>query len=142
MTKSNSMENSLLLLVFQATTWANVADNATTGPITEIAVSLHTADPGEAGTQTTNESSYGAYTRIGVSRTTTGWLVTGNVASPQANISFPQATSGTETVTYFGLGTATSGAGVLMYSGTVTPNIAVASGVTPILTTGSTITES
>ena len=146
MSKSNAMENNLLRLVFQQVTWPNVADIATAGNITNIAVSLHTADPGEAGTQATNEvttTAYAGYTRIGVNRTTTSWLVTGNVASPVANISFPQASGGTGgTISFFGLGNATSGAGTLMYSGTVTPNIAVANGVTPILTTGSTVTES
>ena len=38
-------------------------------------------------------------------------------------------------------GTASSGTGKILYSGTVTPNIVVASGVTPILKAGSTITE-
>ncbi len=142
MTKSNAMETNLLSLVFQAVTFNDIAENDTSGPLTNIMVSLHTADPGEAGTQATNEGSYGAYIRVAVVRTTAGWNVTNNVAKPIANISFAQATSGTETITFFGLGHATSGAGALLYSGTVTPNIAVAAGVTPILTTGSTITES
>jgi len=141
MSKSNAMETALLKLVFQAVSWSNVARTAGT-PITSIRVSLHTADPGEAGTQATSEAAYGAYIRVSVARTTTGWAVASGVASPAANISFAQATSGTETITHFGIGTATSGAGELLYSGVVTPNVAVASGVTPILTTSSTITES
>ncbi len=39
------------------------------------------------------------------------------------------------------MGVATSGATKLLYSGTVTPNIVVSNGVTPVLTTASTITE-
>lgn len=141
MSKSNSMETALLKLVFQAVSWSTVATDHASG-VSALRVSLHTSDPGEAGTQTSNETSYGAYARVSVARTTAGWSVTGNVASPQANISFPQATSGTATLTHFGIGLATSGTGTLLYSGTVTPNIAVVAGVTPILTTGSTITES
>ena len=141
MSKSNAMETALLKLVFQAVSWSNVARTAGT-PITSIRVSLHTADPGEAGTQATSEAAYGAYVRVSVARATTGWAVAAGVANPAANISFAQATSGTETITHFGIGTATSGAGELLYSGVVTPNVAVASGVTPILTTASTITES
>lgn len=141
MSKSNSMENNLLKLLFQAVSWSAVARQHATG-ITSLRVSLHTSDPGEAGTQATNETTYGAYVRVSVGRTTTGWKVTGNIGYPRANISFAQATSGTATITHFGIGQATSGAGELLYSGTVTPNIAVASGVTPILTTGSSITES
>jgi hypothetical protein len=141
MSKSNTMENNLLKILFQAVSWSPIATQHGSG-ITSLRLSLHTSDPGEAGDQTTNETSYGAYARVSVGRTTTGWKVTGNVAYPRAAVSFPQATSGTATITHFGIGTATSGTGQLLYSGTVTPNIAIAAGVTPSLTTGSSITES
>lgn len=141
MSKSNSLENALLLLIFNATTFANVAINATSGPLTNLYVSLHTADPGEAGDQTTSEAAYGSYARQPVLRTSGGWTVTGNSVSPVANIDFPTCTSGTETETHFGVGSLVSGAGVLYYSGTLTPNISVSSGVIPRITTASTITE-
>jgi hypothetical protein len=141
MSKSNSFENSLLKLIFNATAIANLADNTATSPLTNLYVSLHTADPGEAGDQTTSETTYTSYARVAVLRTTGGWTVTANSVSPVANIDFPAATGGSGTITYFGVGTAASGAGVLYYSGTVTPSIAVTSGVTPRLTTASTITE-
>ena len=76
-----------------------------------------------------------------MARTAGGWTVTNNSVSPVANIDFPAATGGSGTVTYFGVGSASSGSGVLYYSGTVTPSISVTSGVTPRLTTASTITE-
>lgn len=141
MSKSNSLETSILALLFNATAIANVADNAASSPITNLYVSLHTSDPGEAGDQTTNETSYTSYARVAVARTSGGWTVTGNSVSPAADISFPACTGSTATITHFGIGTASSGAGVLLYSGTVTPNIAVASGVTPKLTTATAITE-
>jgi len=141
MSKSNAFENSLLKLIFNATAIANLADNAATSPLTNLYVSLHTADPGEAGDQSTNEVSYTSYARVAVARTTGGWTVTNNSVSPVANIDFPAATGGTATVTYFGVGSASSGAGVFYYSGTVTPSISISSGVTPRLTTASTITE-
>jgi hypothetical protein len=141
MSKSNSFENSLLKLIFNATAISNLADNAGSSPLTNLYVSLHTADPGEAGDQTTSETSYTSYARVAVARTTGGWTVTANSVSPVANIDFPAATGGSGTITHFGVGTASSGAGVLYYSGTVTPNITVSSGVTPRLTTASTITE-
>ncbi len=141
MSKGNTFENDLLKLIFNATPIANIADNAATAPLTNIVVSLHTADPGEAGDQTTNETTYTSYARVSVARTTGGWTVTANSVSPVANISFPQATGGTATITHVGIGTATSGAGKLLYKGTVTPNISVSTGVTPQLTTSSTITE-
>lgn len=141
MSKSNSLENSLLELIFKATAIANIADNAASSPLTNLYVSLHTSDPGEAGSQTTNETSYTSYARVAVARSGSGWTVTANSASPATNIDFPQCTGGTATITHFGVGTASSGAGVLLYKGTVTPNISVSTGVTPRLTTSSTITE-
>ncbi len=141
MSKGNTFENDWLKLIFNATAIANIADNAATSPLTNLYVSLHTADPGEAGDQTTNEVSYTSYARVAVARTSGGWTVTGNSVSPAANIDFPAATGGTATATHFAVGTASSGAGKLLYSGTVTPNISISSGVTPRLTTASTITE-
>lgn len=141
MSKSNTFENDLLKLIFNATAIANLADNAASSPLTNLYVSLHTADPGEAGTQSTNEVAYTSYARVAVARTSGGWTVTNNSVSPVANIDFPEATGGTATATYFGVGSASSGAGVLYYSGTVTPSISISSGVTPRLTTASTITE-
>jgi hypothetical protein len=52
-----------------------------------------------------------------------------------AAVSFPAGTGGSGTASYFGIGTAASGAGALLYSGTVTPNIVCGNGVTPQLTT-------
>jgi hypothetical protein len=136
MSKSNAFENDLLELIFNAVAIANLADNAASSPLTNLYVSLHTADPGEAGNQSTSEIAYTSYARVAG-----GWTVTGNSVSPTANIDFPAATGGSGTATYFGVGSASSGTGVLYYSGTVTPNIAISSGVTPRLTTDSTITE-
>ncbi len=141
MSKSNAFENDLIDLIFNAIAIANLADNASSSPLTDLEVSLHTSDPGEAGDQTTNETNYGLYVRISVARSTTGWLVAGNQAFPRANIVFATPTSGSGTITHFGVGTATSGAGILYYSGTVTPNITISTGITPTLTTGSNISE-
>ena len=138
--KGTTFDNDWLKLIFNATAIANIADDASSSPFTILYVSLHTASP--AGTsQTTNEAAYTSYARVAVARTTGGWTVTSNSVSPVATISFPACTGGTETETHFGVGTAISGAGKLLYYGTVTPNIAVSNGVTPQLTTASTVTE-
>ena len=139
MSKSNAFENSVLLLLFNATAVADLAENDTTSPATTITVALHTADPGEAGIMTTSEATYTSYTRITVARTSGGWVVTGNSVSPVAAILFPQATGGSETITHFSIGTGVSNN--VMYSGTVTPNIVVSSGVRPEIGTASTIVE-
>ena len=141
MSKGDSFENSLLKMIFQQTAIANLCDNASSSPLTNLFVALHKGDPGEAGVMTTSESDYGAYARVAVARTTVGWTIATNTVTPAATISFPASTSGTNTITHFSIGSVTTGAGVLFYSGTVTPNIVVTSGVTPQLTTASTVTE-
>jgi hypothetical protein len=142
MSKGNTFENDWLKLIFNATAIANIADNAASSPLTNLFVSLHTADPGEAGDQTTSEAAYTGYARISVARTSGGWTVTTNSASPVANIDFGECTASPGgAITHFAVGTATSGTGKLLYSGTVTPNITMAVGVIPRLKTTSTITE-
>jgi hypothetical protein len=140
-TSSGEYANNLLKLIFNATNYANMADNASSAPFTNLYVSLHTADPGASGTQTTSEAAYTSYARVAVARTSGGWVVTTNSVSPAATVIFPAATGGSETETFAGIGTSASGAGHLLYRGPITPNIAVSSGVTPELTTGSTVTE-
>lgn len=141
MGKSASFDNSLLKLIFNATNISGLADNTATSPLTSLYVSLHTADPTSSGNQSSSETIYTSYARVAVARTTAGWTVIGNSVSPAGAISFPACTGGTSTITNFGVGMASTGAGVLLYSGTVTPNISVASGVTPQLTTATTVTE-
>lgn len=144
MSKTNTWENGLLLLVFNNTNFANVGDatglrgSSTAG---SFYVSLHTSDPGEAGAQNTNETTYTSYARVAVARSGSGFVVTGNSVSPNANVDFPACTGGTATITHFGIGTDSSGPGTLLYKGAVTPNISVTSGVTPRITTASTVTE-
>ena len=141
MSKGNTFENDWLKLIFNATAIANIADDASTSPLTNLYVSLHTGDPGEAGDQTTSEATYTSYARVAVARTSGGWTVTANSVSPVSTIAFPAGTGGSGTVTHWAVGTASTGTGKLLYSGTVTPNIVTGSGVTPQLTTASTVTE-
>lgn len=140
--KVSGYENSLLALIFNATPYANIADNAAASPITNLYVSLHTASPTASGDQTTNEAAYTGYARVAVVRTSSGWTVSGGSVTPVNPILFPTATAGSETETYFGVGTASSGTGRLLYFGALSPSIAVTSGVTPELTTSTTISES
>lgn len=141
MSKGDTFENDLLKLIFNATAIANLADNASASPLTNLSVALHTADPGETGTQSTNETAYTSYARVSVARTSGGWTVTANSVSPVANIDFPACTGSTATITHASVGPTGGGATKIFYSGAVTPNIAVSTGVTPRLTTASTITE-
>jgi hypothetical protein len=129
MSKSNSWEGDLNAYVFNATA---IPWNA----ITQLFVSLHTADPGEAGSQTTNEATYGSYARVAVNRNSGGWTVSGNAVENAAAIVFPTCTSGTNTISHFGIGTLTSGTGVLLYKGGLTANLAVSTGIEPRFAAG------
>lgn len=144
MSISNAAENAILLLVFNATAWANYADNAGSSPQTNVGIALHTADPGEAGTGSTSEAAYTSYTRVNVARSGSGFTVTNNSVSPVAQIDFPAGTGGSGTITHFSTGKSNAspptGAQPILWSGTVTPNIVSGNGVTPSLTTATTIT--
>lgn len=140
--KGDTFENDVLKLIFNATAIANIADNAATSPLTNIYVSLHTADPGDSGNQTTSEASYTGYARIAVARTSGGWTVTGNSVSPVANIDFGECTAScTGSLTNWCAGTASSGTGKTLYCGSLSSSISLATGVIPRLKTTSTITE-
>lgn len=144
MSKGDVYEADLLKLLLNATAIANVADNAASSPLTNLSVALHTADPGETGTQTTSEAAYTSYARVSVARTSGGWTISGTAptqAVPAAQINFPAGTGGSGTVTHFSVGPTGGGATKIFYSGTVTANIVTGSGITPALTTASTITE-
>lgn len=135
----NTFENDLVKLIFNATAIANIADNAATSPLTNLQVSLHTADIGETGDQTTNEVAYTSYARVAVARTSGGWTVTANSVSPVANIDFPAGTGGSGTASDFGVGTAASSTGKVIAYGDITPSIVCGNGVTPRLTTATAI---
>lgn len=142
MSKSNTFENDLLLLIFNNTNIANIGDatglqgSATAG---SLYLSLHTADPGEAGDQTTNEIAYTGYARAAVARSSAGFTVSGNSVNLTSLVSFPPGTGGTGTATHFAVGSASSGTGKILYSGTVTPNIVCGNGITPELSTAAGI---
>lgn len=144
MSKSNSWETDLLNLLFNNSNAANIGDatglrgSTTAG---SLYLSLHTADPGEAGDQTTNEAAYTSYARVAVARSSGGFTVSGNQVTLAANVDFPAGTGGSGTATHFGIGTAASGAGKLLYSGTISPNLVLGNGITPRLGTGTTVTE-
>ena len=140
MSFSDATETAILGLIYNATAWANYADNAATSPQTQVAVALHTASPGEAGTQATSEIAYTSYARVNVNRNSGGWTVAGNTVNPAAAISFPAGTGGTGTATHFSTGRTGGGATAILNYGTVTPNIVTGNGITPQLTTATAIT--
>lgn len=131
--------DAVLQLIFQATAWANYADNAAATPQTQIAVALHSADPGSGGTMSTNEIAYTSYARANVNRNSGGWAEASHTVNPVAAINFPAGTGGSGTASFFSTGKTGAGATPLLFSGTVTPNITCGNGVTPQLTTATSI---
>lgn len=142
MSKGDTFENDILKLIFNATAIANIADNAGTSPLTNLYLSLHSADPGETGTEATSEVTYTNYARQAVARTTGGFTVSGNSCVLAAAINFPQSAGGGSNATHFAIGVASSGATKILYKGALNNAIPCSSaGVTPQLGTGTTITE-
>ena len=141
--KTDVFENDFLRLIFNGTAIANIADNAASAPLTNLYLSLHTADPTDAAAsgQSTNETTYTGYARVAVARTSGGWTVTGNSVSPVATISFGACSAGTATITHVGIGTLSSGTGKLLMTGSLSPSVSVVTGVVPQITTASMITE-
>lgn len=139
MSISDTTETAILNLIFKAIAWANYADNAATSPEANIVMALQTADPTDAGNMSSSETTYAGYARQNVTRGA-GWTVTGGSCSPAAPISFPAGTSGAGTVTFASAGKSGGGASPILFSGTVTPNVVVGSGVTPQLTAASAFT--
>ena len=132
MSKSNTTENDFMLYTFNGTAISWDGN-------TNLYVSLHTADPGEAGNQTTSEATYTSYARVTVARTSGGWTVSGNQASNTALIQFPQCTGGSNTITHVVVGTAVSGAGQILYSGALTSPLSVSSGIQPQFSIGALV---
>lgn len=142
MAKSNSLEDAILELLLNATAIANLADNASVSPATNLYVSLHTSDPGEAGDQTTNEATYTSYARVAVDRTGSGWTVVGGSATNDSEITFPTSTGGSNTVTHIGIGRESAGAGFLMYKAALTASKLIETDDTPRFPAGTvTVTE-
>ena len=147
MSKGNTFENELLLHIFNNADIADIGDAA--GLQNSVAagslyVSLHTADPGETGDATTNETAYTGYARVAVARSGAGWTVTANSVSPFADIDFGECTASPgAALTHFAVSSGIDGTGVedILYYGTLTPNITMATGVIPRIKTTSTITE-
>jgi hypothetical protein len=142
MSASNALENSLLLLLFNNTALANVGNAGGLQPSTvagSLFVALHTADPGEAGDQTTSEATYTGYARVGVARSSAGWTVSGTaptIAANAAAVTFGLDTAGTNVLTHFSVGLVSAGASVIVASGALTAPLTVNPGITPAFAIG------
>jgi hypothetical protein len=140
MSKSNTFENELLLLIFNNSDIANIGDasglqnSATAG---SLYVALHTADPGEAGTASTSEAAYTGYARVAVARSGSGWTVTSNNVTNAADIVFGTASGGTpETLTHWSICKESAGSSVILYKGSLSSSLVVNNNIAPRIIAG------
>lgn len=143
MSASNAFENDLLLLIFNNTNIANLGDATGvrgSGTAGSLYIALHTADPGETGSQTTSEISYTGYARVAVARSSGGWTVSGTAPTQAVNAAdtvFGAMTGGSGgTATYFSVGRDSTGTGYILMSGALTASLAISTGITPKFSAG------
>lgn len=143
MAMANSLIQGLLKLLLENVAFAGIGDvsglqgSATAG---DFWFALHSADPLPAGTQATSEVSYTGYSRVNLARATGSFTLSGNVFSLAAPLLFGQCTAGSATAAYASIGTASSGAGTLLWTGPISPSLSIASPVIPELTSGTNFT--
>lgn len=139
MSKGNDFENELLEHILNNADIALIGDatglrgSSTAG---SLYIALHTANPDEAGNQSTSEVSYTGYARVAIARSGSAWTVTNNSAVNAAAVTFGQCSSGTPTATHFSVGVASSSTGKILYKGALSAPLAISSGVTPEFAAG------
>lgn len=131
MSKSNATENDIVKFIF------NNIDPPSYG--SNLQVNLHTADPGEAGTATTSAPTYTGYASVAVARDGTGWTVASNQASNTAEVTFPECTGGSDTLTHASVSAV--GYGQILYSGALTASLAVSNLITPRFPAGTLVMQ-
>lgn len=142
MPKSTNTCNNFLALLYNATPWANIADNAAASPVTNIYMALATVTGAVGDTMSTNEATYTNYVRVTVARTTGGWTApAASATSNAAAIDFAQCGVTGNTIVAAKTGKA-AGASDVFHYGDLNSPIAVSSLIRPTFDIGAvTITE-
>ena len=94
-------------------------------------IALHTADPANAGNQSTSEATYVGYARVAVTAATGFTSAAAGSSSNTGLIQFPQCTGGTNVITHVSIGTASTGAGQIIYRGALNASLSVANLIQP-----------
>ena len=131
MSFSNAAETAVLNQVFKGTALPWNAN-------TDLYLALHTADPGEAGTATTSEATYGGYARVPLTRAS-DFTVSGNQVSNANLEQFAQCSSGSNTITHASIVDTASGAGNIVVRGALNSAIPVSTGIQPQFAAGSLV---
>lgn len=131
MSKSNATENDIVKFIFNNVAMPSYGSN--------LQVNLHTADPGEAGTAATSAPTYTGYAAVAVARDGTGWTVASNQASNTAEVTFPECTGGSDTLTHASVSVV--GSGQILYSGALTASLAISNLITPRFPAGTLVMQ-
>ena len=142
MPKSTSVCNSILALIYNATPWANIADNAVTSPISTVQMALATESYDPSSTMNSNEAAYTNYVRQAVPRTTGGWTTPAAGATQNlAAVEYPQCGATGAAIKSASTGKA-AGASPIFHYGDLNSPIAVSNQIQPRFPAGAiTITE-
>ena len=142
MSKANSYEAAILACIYQNANIANLGDATGVRGSTAagtIKVALHTADPGEAGSQSTSEIAYTGYARATVVRSAAGFTLSGTAPTQIANaaiVNWPACTAGSGTATFFSFG---DDSGNIIHSGALSSSLAISAGITPSAAIGALV---
>jgi hypothetical protein len=132
MPKATNFCNDFLNLILRGVTIADLAENDTSSPNTNVYLSLHVGNPGVGGSQLTNEATYTSYARLAINRTGTGWAAAASGATSNAALAqFAECTGGSNAVDYVAIGTDSSGAGRVLWAGALSAARTISSGIQP-----------
>lgn len=140
MSKGNATENDIVKFIAQGTAMPSYGAN--------LQVNLHTADPGETGTATTNAPTYTGYAAVSVARDNTGWTIcdgtnpygsnaNGPAFKNAAEITFPECTGGSDTITHASVSVVATGQ--ILYKGALTASLSVSNLITPRFPAGTLV---
>lgn len=127
MPKSIDCCNRFLNLLYRATAWANVADNAASAPYTAVYLAFHTATLTAASNdQSENEVAYTNYAREATVRSSADWSAgSGGIISNVNLMQFPQSGATGATLHTTSTGPGVSGATSVWHYGALNSPITI-----------------
>jgi len=142
MPKSTDACNRVLNLMYSATPWPTVADNAAATPLANTYVALHDATLTPAtNSQAENESAYTNYARVARARSTGYTAAAGGSINNAALMQFPQSGATGGTLHSVSTGTTVSGATPVWHYGPLNSPITIgaAASITPQFLAGALV---
>lgn len=131
MSTSNDCANKVLNLMYRASAWANVADNAASSPLTLVYLGAHTGNLTAAtNSQAENEATFTNYARVSTLRST-DWDAAATGANANSNlIQFPACGATANTISHISTGVGSSGATAVWHYGALNSPVDVSNNIT------------